>query len=1479
VGKMRFSLRVSGEYKRKTKWMQVHVTLSAEPVLGGNLKRSPAMTVPERTGEARIGTEMVGYNLKMNPDDKLILTTSYAVSPANAIDDPTATQMTVTYSELLNKAADGSDITANNLDASKSNLVLKDLQAGSLFTFRATFETNPVQLGSAYGSSTKVFTTTSDYNVFINQKPSGGSCTVSCLENCDVSCRPDDPCSKGRSLTTVFQMDCVRWVDDDPNAQLKYSFGFVGADGQPTFDINQETSYSSTFTPGKSGTIVAVARIYDEDGAYTEERKALVITDTITCDTPVADQILVFLPQLEKAKLSGDVNKQTSWTKALAEAKNKQCPTRRSVGGRRLLSSSAVNVTYSLLTSLYGTLQSSPPLTVADAVTQAAALVPLTEVASSLSEASIGVAMSSLDQLVAKVKGEALGSPASFMTATNQLRSAVNSQIAADASRSATLTPFIDQVIRSEFDVANAALKSASPGEAPTTLLSDAKRALTAQRVSRNAFTGALGIGTVGVNASFGFTGALLAKIPATGDEVATGGLSHAIDLIMGAVYDCPSTAQGFTFRSKCFSLRIARAMDTEEFPLSGLSPEESVTIRFPVDISDGMGTGCVSNNGTSPWIADGMSLVSASSKEVVCSSTHLTQFSIVQTAPPPTNEAKCTTCVCGNQTYSQNATLDVKSMLPARGEVVFPNANLTLVFNRPIQVGSGSITLTPTSGAPVVIPVHSSQVTISGNTLRVTPNMLPSTSPFTTYAVSYSAGLVNSTDGSALLSQPCCAKQLVEAHVQTANNRTEYYYGQADLSADFKLEFDITLHTISSSKMKIFAIGDEYRGPVVSQQPGQSTLSVRLGTISHAGVGGDDLGDPMHLGVEYHWEIQMQGQVLTIRRNHSNVFCHDLGAAKFAEANLPLTVGADSGDFTLRNVMLGHSTYSFQVADTGAPSIVAYSPKAGDTVTIDTNFSFTFDRIVRPGSGSIVFERPSGNTRSFSVHDSQISFSGETLLLNPSSDPEDSASNVITMDSGAVMSSGSWQQLLRNYMPVTATQLQCLAALPTRSTLDCYMSCRSQSACVAFKIATVGASHGECCLYSAYSLHGPAASHGVQAAQGFTFNRLSTADVGNSFGGIAGPTSKLEGSLTLNGLSQTELQGSPQLQEAVTTTIATEASTTGATIDKSQVQLAFPSSTTTRRLLSTSVTYTITLSAAQASAAPAAAAAIVASLTSANGAFVTQLKSNAQSLGVLTQAMTQFLTASGTTPSVTVSSSQFSFSTEDTSGPQIIAYLPERNSVIDDPGTAITLTFNEDIMVGHGSIRFSHENGLQRIIPIISGDVRFSGRNLVVELKEWFGAGKVTVTLDAGAVTDQLSPSPGGGPMATRPHAGIAQGSYEFTVVPKPRPPKQTTYYLQIGVSPGTQGCSYMMTHPWYSCQDMKQCTIFVKAMSSACRDGPPVVFRKITFDALQHIAKQGFERNGGDGRDSMLSYGGGRPWPEYGISDFAYADHGEEA
>ena len=108
-------------------------------------------------------------------------------------------------------------------------------------------------------------------------------------------------------------------------------------------------------------------------------------------------------------------------------------------------------------------------------------------------------------------------------------------------------------------------------------------------------------------------------------------------------------------------------------------------------------------------------------------------------------------------------------------------------------------------------------------------------------------------------------------------------------------------------------------------------------------------------------------------------------------------------------NPLASSTSYNFStaaLADTTAPTVSNYSPLDGATgVAVGSPIVLSFSEPVRAGSGNIVLRDSSGNAvQTFAVASApQLSFSGNTLRIDPSADLAPGAGYRVDLDAGSV--------------------------------------------------------------------------------------------------------------------------------------------------------------------------------------------------------------------------------------------------------------------------------------------------------------------------------------------------------------------------------------------------------------------------------------------------------------------------------------------
>jgi Ca2+-binding RTX toxin-like protein len=100
-------------------------------------------------------------------------------------------------------------------------------------------------------------------------------------------------------------------------------------------------------------------------------------------------------------------------------------------------------------------------------------------------------------------------------------------------------------------------------------------------------------------------------------------------------------------------------------------------------------------------------------------------------------------------------------------------------------------------------------------------------------------------------------------------------------------------------------------------------------------------------------------------------------------------------------------------ITDTTAPTLSSITPADGATgVAVGANFVLTFNEAVKAGTGSFVVKSGTTTVSTIAVTDtSQVTFSGSTVTINPTSNLDYSKSYTVTVASGVIKDSAgnSW--------------------------------------------------------------------------------------------------------------------------------------------------------------------------------------------------------------------------------------------------------------------------------------------------------------------------------------------------------------------------------------------------------------------------------------------------------------------------------------
>ena len=285
-----------------------------------------------------------------------------------------------------------------------------------------------------------------------------------------------------------------------------------------------------------------------------------------------------------------------------------------------------------------------------------------------------------------------------------------------------------------------------------------------------------------------------------------------------------------------------------------------------------------------------------------------------------------------------------INSSAPTSGATINAFDNIVLMYSEALQKGSGSITLQPSVGTLVTIPISSAQVSVVANVVAIDPtaDLVAGTS----YTLSFPAGVFQDLAGNSA--------------------------GSFTLNFNTAVPLDTTAPTISSRVPANNAMNVNIGANVVltyseavQKGSGSITLSSAFGNISV----------PVSNSL-----VSISGNVVTIDP------MVDLLAGTAYTLSFPAGVFQDLAGNNAGSLTLNFSTAA--ALDTTPPTIASSVPANGATnVNIGANIVLTYSEAVQKGSGSITLQRSGGGMVTIPVSSAQVSVSGSVVTINPTAD------------------------------------------------------------------------------------------------------------------------------------------------------------------------------------------------------------------------------------------------------------------------------------------------------------------------------------------------------------------------------------------------------------------------------------------------------------------------------------------------------------
>jgi methionine-rich copper-binding protein CopC len=259
---------------------------------------------------------------------------------------------------------------------------------------------------------------------------------------------------------------------------------------------------------------------------------------------------------------------------------------------------------------------------------------------------------------------------------------------------------------------------------------------------------------------------------------------------------------------------------------------------------------------------------------------------------------------------------------------------------------------------------------------------------------------------------------------------------GANDLTGSYRLTIEPTLSSDISDNVTTTAVLN-VGGSVTSQIDNDDDvdwIKIRLTQgqtyqfrLRGAPTGDGTLADPILAGI-----YNSAGQVLP------GTYNDDFGGSLNAQTTL---TPAGTGDYYIAATGYGSQTGTYKLSaslvsntDTSVPLLLSANPTDNATgVPINSNITLRFNESVRAGSGNILLSGNNGQSLSISVTSNQVSFSGDTMTVNPSANLTAGVQYTLTMGAGVVKDMAG-----NNFAGITnTTQCNFTTATQSTSTVD----------------------------------------------------------------------------------------------------------------------------------------------------------------------------------------------------------------------------------------------------------------------------------------------------------------------------------------------------------------------------------------------------------------------------------------------------------
>lgn len=295
----------------------------------------------------------------------------------------------------------------------------------------------------------------------------------------------------------------------------------------------------------------------------------------------------------------------------------------------------------------------------------------------------------------------------------------------------------------------------------------------------------------------------------------------------------------------------------------------------------------------------------------------------------------------------------------------VLPSTNIVLTFSELVVPATGSITLVPSIGSSMFIPVGDSQVSFAdppSTTVTIDPTSNLLDAPVQ-YAVRMPAGVIKDLSG----------------NVFSGLSASQYTFNMADVTPPSVIAYSPVQGAVNVAVSSNIVL--TFSEHIVAGS-GNILLSPNLGSSTTI---------PISDG-----QVTVSGNTLT------------LDSSSDLPDSITFTITISSGvvkDSSNNGVVgITGSTYQFTTVDSTSPVVVFYSPPHASTgVSAATNIVLEFNEEVVAGSGNLMLEMVSGSAVTYSASDERVSFVKKNVIINPSSYLAKMKQYTLTVDFGAI--------------------------------------------------------------------------------------------------------------------------------------------------------------------------------------------------------------------------------------------------------------------------------------------------------------------------------------------------------------------------------------------------------------------------------------------------------------------------------------------